>query len=683
VKQYQPSHLRNVALVSHSSAGKTSIAEALLYLTGVTNRRGRVEDRNTVSDFDPEEQRRGISINVSVVPIEWRDHKINLLDAPGYLDFAGDAKSALHVADAAVIVADAVAGAEVGTELMWEFCEERALPRLLLLNKMDRDTARFERSLTSLRNAFGPKVVPIHLPIGQGAEFRGVVNLITRKAYDKQGKETTVPADMQGAVEDAALGLMESAAEGDDDLIMKYLDGEELSAEEVAVGLRVQVQRGNIIPVLVGSASEGIGMSALLDALLELCPSPTEAPAREATTPDDKTVELKCAATPPLAAFVFKTVVDPYGTLALIRVFNGTLKSDSRVVNRRTGQEERIGQLVTLRGKEQIPTDHLEPGDIGAIAKLAHTQTGDTLGDVSVASCVMPGAVYAVAVHAANQSDVDKLVQTLNRIILEDPSLRWERRMDTRQMVMVGLGDNHLDVAKHRLEKLGVKVEMEMPKVAYKETITDKQTARYRHKKQTGGAGQFGEVELRVEPQPRGEAFSMGWEVFGGAVSRGYEPSIEKGIKSVLEHGVIAGYPVVDVKAIVTDGKEHPVDSKDIAFQTAGREAFKEAFLKAKPVLLEPVYNVEITVPDSYLGDIMGDLNTRRGRVMGMEQVGHKSVVQAQVPESSMLRYAVELRSMTQGHGLFSMKFSHYDPVPDYLAKDVIAAHKAEADEQH
>jgi elongation factor G len=549
------------------------------------------------------------------------------------------------------------------------------------MNKMDRDTARFERSLGSLREVFGSKVVPIHLPIGQGTTFGGFVNLITRKAYDRQGKETPVPDDMQGAVDDAALSLMESAAEGDDELIMKYLDGEELSPQEVAHGLKAAVRQGTLVPVLVGSATDGSGMAALLDTILDLFPAPNEAPPREATSPNGQSVELKCEPTPPLAAFVYKTVVDPYGTLAMIRVFNGTLRSDSRVVNRRTGQEERIGQLVTLRGKEQIPTESLGPGDIGAIAKLANTQTGDTLGDVSIAPAEMPNAVYAVAVHAANQSDVDKLVQTLNRIVLEDPSLRWERRPATRQMVLVGLGDNHLDVAKHRLERLGVRVDMDTPKVSYKETITDSTTARYRHKKQTGGAGQFGEVEMRVEPLPRGEAFTMGWEVFGGAVSRSFEPSIEKGIRSVLDHGVIAGYPVVDVKAVVTDGKEHPVDSKDIAFQTAGREAFKEAFQKAKPVILEPIYDVEITVPDTYLGDIMGDLNTRRGRVMGMEQQGHKSVVQAQVPEASMLRYAVDLRSMTQGHGLFTMTFSHYDPVPEYLAKEIIAAHKAESEE--
>lgn len=672
MKSYQPKKLRNVALVSHSSAGKTSIAEALLHLSGATTRRGRVEDRNTVSDFDPEEQRRGISINLSVIPVEWREHKLNLLDAPGYLDFAGDARSALRVADAAVIVVDAVSGAEVGTELMWEYANERSLPRLIFINKMDRDTARYERALESLRRVLEAKVVPIQLPIGEGSGFKGIVNLLNRRAYDRQGKEMEIPAEMRDAVDNAANALMESAAEGDDDLILKYLDGEELTAEEIAQGLTAAVWQGNLVPVLVGSAAESIGIAALADAITDLLPSPADGATEEATK-GDLTVKLAVEPQGPLAAFVFKTVVDTYGTVSILRVYSGTLKSDSRVPNRRSGNEERIGQLFVLRGKEQLPVDQLVAGDIGGIAKLAQTNTGDTLGEAQLIPTTLPGAVYAVAVQPHNQSDVDKLGQMLNRVVQEDPSLRWTRRADTRQLILSGLGDTHVDVARHRLERLGVHVDLLTPKVAYKETIITSATARYRHKKQTGGAGQFGEVELRVEPQPRGTAFEFTSEVFGGAISHNFIPSIEKGIRQVLDVGVIAGYPVVDVKAIVTDGKEHPVDSKDIAFQIAGREAFKEAFQKAKPVLLEPVYAIEVTVPDNYLGDVMGDLNTRRGRVMGMEQLGHRSVVQAQVPESQMLRYAVDLRSMTQGHGIFTMQFDHYDPLPDYLAKEVIA----------
>lgn len=673
MKAYQPQNLRNVALVSHSSAGKTTLTEALLHLSGATNRRGRVEERNTVSDFDPEEQRRGISINVSVVPVEWNGCKINILDAPGYLDFAGDARSALRVADGVVVLADAVSGAEVGTELMWEYANERKLPRLVFINKMDRDNARFERALQSLRSTFsGSNLVPVQMPIGQGSGFKGIVNLITRTATDTKGNEIPVPAELREAVETAAIALMESAAEGDDDLILKYLDGEELTPAEVAHGLKAAVSQGALVPVLVGSAAEGTGLAALAQAIIDLLPSPDAAPAERATRNDS---EVALAATPngPLAAFVFKSVVDPYGTVSLVRVFSGTLRGDARVRNQRTGTEERLAQLFVMRGKEQIPVSELVAGEIGALAKLANTQTGDTLGEVAITPTQMPSPVYAVAVVPKNQSDVDKISQTLGRVVMEDPSLSWTRRSDTRELVLTGLGDTHLDVARHKLERFGVHVDLHEPTVAYKETISSTATARYRHKKQTGGAGQFGEVDLRVEPMTRGEGFQFDEEIFGGAISHNFIPSIEKGIRQVLDTGIVAGFPVVDVKAIVTDGKEHPVDSKDIAFQIAGREAFKQAFHSARPVLLEPIYDVRVTIPENYLGDVMSDLNTRRGRVMGMEQQEHKAIVQAQVPESSMVRYAVELRSMTQGHGYFTMEFSHYDPVPEYIAKEIMA----------
>jgi elongation factor G len=677
MKSYQPENVRNVALISHSSAGKTTLCEAMLYRAGAINRQGRVEDRNTVSDFDPEEQRRGISINLSVLPYEWRGNKINLIDTPGYLDFIGEAKNALHVADSAVIVLDAVSGVEVGTELMWEFANERGIPRLVFINKMDRENARYQRALESLQQVLEARVVPIQMPIGEGASFKGVVNLITRSAQDAKGNAIPVPDDMQDAVDEAAIGLMEAAAEGDDELILKYLDGEELTSEEVWRGLTRAVWQGDLVPVMVGSALEGTGIAALADAIIDILPSPVDAPVQQAER-NGEPVKLSTDPSGPLAAYVFKSVVDPYGTLSIFRVFSGTLHSDSRVRNQRTDEEERLGQIFILRGKEQIPAEAIQAGDIGALAKLAHTNSGDTLGEITVPPATMPNPVYAAAVIPQNQSDVDKLTQMLARVSQEDPSLQWSRRTDTRQMVLMGQGDTHLDVARHRLERLGVNVALETPTVAYKETITTSGQARYRHKKQTGGAGQFGEVDLRVEPLPRGEGFAFGSEVFGGAISHNFIPSIEKGIRQVLPQGVIAVYPVVDVKAIVTDGKEHPVDSKDIAFQIAGREAFKQAFQNAQPVLLEPIYNIEVTVPEQYLGDVMGDLNTRRGRVQGMNQLAHKAVVEAQVPESQLLRYAVDLRSMTQGHGIFTMAFSHYEPVPDYIAKDVIATAQVE-----
>jgi elongation factor G len=677
MKSYQPENVRNVALISHSSAGKTTLCEAMLYRAGAINRQGRVEDRNTTSDFDPEEQRRGISINLSVLPFEWRGHKINLIDTPGYLDFIGEARSALHVADSAVVVLDAVAGVEVGTELMWEFVNEREMPRLVYINKMDRDNARYQRALESLQQVLEARVVPIQMPIGEGTSFTGVINLITRTAQDSKGNAISIPEEMQDAVDEAAIGLMEAAAEGDDELILKYLDGEELTSEEVWRGLTRAAWQGGLVPVMVGSAVDGTGVAALADAIIEILPSPVDAPVRQAERYGD-TIKLSPDASGPLAAYVFKSVVDPYGTLSLFRVFSGTLQSDSRVRNQRNGEEERLGQTFVLRGKEQIPVESVQAGDIGALAKLAHTNTGDTLGEVTIAPTTMPNPVYGAAVIPQNQSDVDKLTQMLARVSQEDPSLHWSRRNDTRQLVLMGQGDTHLDVARHRLERLGVNVVLETPMVAYKETITATGHARYRHKKQTGGAGQFGEVDLRVEPLPRGEGFSFGSEVFGGAISHNFIPSIEKGIRQVLPQGVIAVYPVVDVKAVVTDGKEHPVDSKDIAFQIAGREAFKQAFQNAQPVLLEPIYNIQVTVPEQYLGDVMGDLNTRRGRVQGMNQLAHKAVVEAQVPESQLLRYAVDLRSMTQGHGIFTMEFSHHEPVPDYIAKDVIATAQVE-----
>lgn len=670
------SKLRNVAFVSHSGAGKTTIVETLLHMSGATNRCGRVEDQNTVSDFDPEEHKRGISVNLAVVPVEVEGHKINLIDTPGYLDFAGEAKNALRVADAAVVVVDAVSGVEVGTELMSEFVRERGIPRLIFINKMDRDTARYQKALDSIKDAFDVKILPLQLPIGEGVSFKGIVSLLDGKAYDKEGNEIDVPDSMADAIESAVFELTEVAAESDEELLDKYFEEGELSAQDMAQGLKAAILSGEFVPVLVGSADLGTGLHALTEAMISLLPSPLEVPAQEM---EGGTVSAD--ADGPLAAYVFKTIVDTYGTLSLFRVFSGTFKEQNRVTNQTTGQEERVGQLLMMRGREQISVDEVIVGDIGGLAKLSDTNTGDTLGDVRLPVTKMPGTIYSVSVQPRKQSDVDKLTSMLKRVVQEDPSLRWERRSETRQLVISGLGDTHVDVARNRLQRLGVNVDLELPRVAYKETISREATARYRHRKQSGGAGQFGEVEMRVEPLPRGQHYEFGWEVFGGAVSSGFQPSIEKGIKHVMERGVIAGYPVVDIKAVVTDGKEHPVDSKDIAFQSAGRGAFREAFENAKPVLIEPIYNVDITSPDQYLGDVMSDLNTRRGRVTGMEQVGSKSVVKAQIPEASMLRYAVELRSMTQGHGIFTMEFSHYDPVPSHVASDVIAEAKKAQEE--
>ncbi|HBY98249.1 MAG: elongation factor G [Ardenticatenaceae bacterium] len=687
MKSYQPADLRNVALVSHGGAGKTTLAEAMLYKSGATTRQGNVEEGNTVSDFDPEEQRRQVSINTSVIPVEWRDCKINLIDTPGYADFAGDAKSGLRVADSAVIVVDAVAGPEVGTELMWQYASERELPRMVFVNKMDRDNARFDRALERLREVFdNVKFVALQIPMGQGGDFRGVIDVIERKAYTGAGKPGEIPGEYTDQVDVANVELMEAAAEADDELLLKYLDGEELTPEEVWHGLKAGVLQGSIVPVLAGSSKQNIGISALASAICDLLPSPLQA-LPEVAELNGAEVELKRDPNSPLAVLVFKTIADPFGKVSYLRVFSGTLHADSRVLNPRTGEEERIAQLYNMRGKEQLPTKALVAGDIGGVVKLSETATGDTLADRAnpyvLKPIKFPDPVFVVAIFPKSQSDVDKLMPALQRLVEEDPTLRAERQLETRQTLLQGLGDQHIDVARNRLEsKYGVHINIEQPRVPYRETVARTAAAQYRHKKQTGGAGQFAEVHMRVEPLPRSEGFEFANAVFGGAISNNFMPSIEKGVKSVLEQGVIAGYPVVDVKAVVYDGKEHPVDSKDIAFQVAGREAFKSAFREASPILLEPIYTARVTVPEQFMGDIMGDFNTRRGRILNMEQERGKATITALVPLAEMLRYATDLRSMTQGRGLYTVELSHYDPVPAHLAQNIVAQAKKEREEE-
>jgi len=690
MKEYPVNRLRNVALLSHGGAGKTSLAEAMLYVTGATNRMGRVEDGNTVSDFDPEEIRRHISISTSLIPLEWREHKINVLDTPGYTDFIGEVISALQAADAGIILVDATAGVAVGTELVWEQCEKVNAPRFVVISKMDRENASFSRALEQVRASFTANFVPFQLPVGVAGGFNGVVDLVKMKAFiGEAGEEQALPAGMQAEAEELRSKLIEAAAEGDDELIIKYLDGEELTPEEIQRGLRIGIRKGSIVPVLVVSGAANRGVRALLDAILEFLPSPVEARLREATHAVTKETEvLKHDPAGPLAAQVFKTTADPYvGRLSYFRVFSGVLESDSRVFNSRAGEEERLGQLFILRGKEQIPVKRVQVGDIGAVARLGHTATGDTLCDrdhpLVIPAPTYPYPLYSVALTPKTQADTAKITPTLQRMVEEDPTLRWHQEPATRQLILSGMGDAHIDVAIRRMEsKFGVNVLTEVPKVPYRETITRTASAQYRHKKQTGGAGQFAEVWLRVEPLPRDAGFEYHWEVFGGAISSSFQPSIEKGIKQVLQQGVIAGYPVVDLKAAVYDGKEHPVDSKDIAFQIAGREVFKLAVQQAGPVLLEPIMNVKITVPSSQMGDVLGDLNTRRARVLGMDQLGDKSVITAQVPLAEIQRYSTDLRSMTGGRGVYTMELSHYEEVPAHLAQGIIERAKKEREQE-
>ncbi|RMF37193.1 MAG: elongation factor G [Chloroflexi bacterium] len=685
MKEYKTDQLRNVVLLGHGSSGKTSLGEAMLFNSGAINRMGRVEEGTTVSDYDEEEIRRRISLSLSLLPCEWKGHKLNLIDTPGYMDFVGEVKSATRVADLALILVDAVAGVEVGTELVWQYADEMGLPRAVFINKMNRDNADFRRTLQALEQAFDATFVPVQLPIGSQADFQGVVDLIGGQALrGPQAEVGEVPAEMADEVEELRISVMETAAEGDDALITKYLEGEELTEEEVRQGLKAAMLAGEVVPVFCGAATENLGVIPLMDGLIALAPSPRERGPVVAQTPAEEEEELPPDEAGPLAALVFKTAADPYvGKLTYFRVYSGMMVSDARVFNSRAREEERIGQLYVMRGKEQIPVARLYPGDIGAVAKLAHTLTGDTLCDrghpLILPGISFPSPLYSVAVYPKTKSDQAKMGPTLTRICEEDPTLHWHQEPSTRETILSGMGEAHVDIAVRRMaNRFGVSVETRLPKVPYRETITQVARAQYRHKKQTGGAGQFAEVHLRVEPLPRDTGFEYGWEVFGGAISSSFQPSIEKGIKQVMEQGVIAGYPVVDIKAVVYDGKEHPVDSKDIAFQIAGREVFKLAVQQAGPVLLEPIYRLTITVPEEFTGDVMSDLNTKRARVQGMDQRGGKSIIQALAPLAELLRYATDLRSLTQGRGVFTMEFSHYEEVPAHLAQQIIEQAKRE-----
>ena len=685
--KFKTDQIRNVALLGHGGAGKTTLTEALLYKTGAISRMGRVEDGSTVSDWDAEEHRRGISINLSVVPVEFETLKLNLIDAPGYQDFVGEVISALFAAEAGLVVVDAVSGCQVGTELAYDRLRDLAKPRIVFINRMDRENANFANAVDSLRTTLGDeKIVPFQIPIGTADSFKGVISLIDMKAYiGAEGKESPIPADLQDEAEAARVALVEAAAEADDELIMKYLEGEELTIDEVRHGLHVGVKNCAITPVYCGTATGGVGLERLIQALRRYVPAPNE---RSVAGTKGNTETIFCSdSTGPVAGTVFKTIIDRYvGRMNYVRVFSGKISRDAQIANTRTGKSARVANLFSVRGKDLQNLDELVAGDIGVMTKMEDLVTGDTLCApeqiVKITAPEYPRPLYSVAITPVSQVDSGKMGPSLSSITEEDPTLRYQTISATKQTVLQGMGETHVDVAIHRMaQKFGTNVETDVPKVPYQETISKSASAQYRHKKQSGGAGQFAEVHMRVDPQPTGAGYEFKSEVFGGAISSSFFPSIEKGIRAVMENGVIAGYPVVDVKAVVFDGKEHPVDSKDIAFQTAGREVFKLAFKAANPVLLEPIYNVEVTVPDEFMGDIMSDFNTRRGRVLGMEQKNNRTVVRASVPLAEIMRYSTDLRSMTQGRGVYTIEFDHYDPVPSHIAADIIAQHKEEATE--
>lgn len=685
---YNSDKLRNVALLGHGGSGKTSLADAMVFNTGKVNRLGRVDEGTSVADWDEEERRRKMSINLSLVPCEWQGYKLNVMDAPGYMDFVGEVVSATRVADGVVVVLDSVGGVEVGTEQVWHYVEQRNLPSLVFVNKMERENVDYDSVLAQISAKLGVSAVPLQLPIGSQSEFSGVVDLVAQKAYmGEKATEGPIPDDLADAVEEARMFLVEAAAEGEDSLMEKYFEEETLSDEEIRRGLKARMAQGDLVPVICGSAAMNIGIVTLMRAAIEYLPSPVEAspfPAVNLATGD--TVQLQADSAADLAILVFKTVADPYvGKLSYFRVFSGTLESDSRAKNSRTGGEERIGQVYTMLGKDQEPVARIPAGDIGGVAKLSETLTGDTLCDSGVPLRIepplYPNPLYSVAVTPKTKADAAKISPTLTRLSEQDPTLTWRQDRGTRETILSGMGDTHINIAIRRMdETFGLGLDTAVPRVPYLETITRSASTQYRHKKQTGGAGQFAEVHMRVEPRERDSGFEFAWEVVGMNVSKTFGPSIEKGVKAVMEQGVIAGYPVVDFLAAVYDGKEHPVDSKDIAFQIAGREVFKLAVKSAGPVLLEPIYLYTITVPEEYMGDVLSDLNTRRAQVQGMDQVGENSIVTALVPLAEMQRYVSDLRSITQGRGVFTLEYTSYQQVPNHLADQIIAASQEQDD---
>ncbi len=679
MKEYKTENIRNIALVSHNGAGKTTFVERVLFNTGVTTRMGSVQSGTAVMDFEEEETERNSSIATAIAPIEWRDTKLNILDTPGYADFVGEVNSALRVTEAAFVFVEATAGVEVGTEIVWQSAEEAGLPRIVVINKMDRENVRVSRVMESLNQNINANFVPLQLPIGEGPTFKGVVDLLSMEARlgdnDERGP---IPDDLADAAEEARMALVEAAAEGEDELIEKYLEGEELSDEEMVRGLKKAMLQGLVVPVLYTAPEPGIAVVPVLNAMMRLVPAPNEIGEVTAETKDGTETTIPVSDDAPLAAFVFKTREDQYGKQSYIRVYSGTLESDSRVWDAQLDSEVRVGSLQLIRGKEGIPVSKLHAGDIGSVVKLGDTQTNHTLCErgniVKLPPIKQPDPIASVAIHPQSQSDVAKLSQSLNRLVTEDTTLRWHTEKATNETILSGMGTVHLDIAVKKMQsKFGVKLTTSVPKIPYQETITRTAQAEYTHKKQTGGAGQYARVFLRLESLDNDTDFEFASEIFGGAISQPFIPAVEKGCRQAMEAGPLGGFPVVGVKAVVFDGKEHPVDSKEIAFQTAGRECFKKAMMQAGPTLLEPIYEVTVTVPADFMGDIMGDMNSRRGRVIGTDQEGTKTIVKAEVPLAEMQTYAADLRSMTQGRGVFSMKFLRYDNVRSDLQEKIIA----------
>jgi elongation factor G len=688
VKVYEGIDVRNVALIGHGHCGKTTLAAGFLFTAGATNRLTRVDEGTTVTDFDDDEIQRKLTISTSIAVAEWAKKKINLLDTPGFNIFINDTKGAMRAADCALVVVDGVAGVEVQTEKVWSFADEFELPRAILINKLDRERSGFDRALASVHEIFGRTAIPIHLPLGSEKDFKGVVDLVRMKAYtytndgDGKGKESEIPAELADAAQKAHESLIEMVAEGNDALMEEFFDKGTLAADHILAGLRQAVRERRLCPVLCSSGLRNIGSDLLLNFLVDYFPAPVDHEPVPGKI-NDKDVTRAIKDSEPTSAFVFKTIADPFaGRVTYFKVISGIVKNDANLVNSRTSGGERLAHIGTLMGKTIQPVTEIHAGDLGAVAKLKETVTGDTLCDkaslISYPPVSLPEPSIAFAISAKSRQDEDRLGNAVQRILEEDQSLRFYRDPQTKEFLLAGSGQQHVEVIVSRLKKrYGVDVELKAPKIPYRETIRGRADVQGRHKKQTGGHGQFGDCWIRMEPLPRGAKFEFANEIFGGSIPRQYIPAVEKGIVEAAANGFLAGYPVVDFKVTVYDGSYHDVDSSEMAFKLAARKAFKAAMQQAKPSLLEPIMNVEVQAPVEYAGDLMGDLNGRRGRIQGMDTKGSTQIIRAQVPMADMLNYQNDLISMTQGRASFHMEFDHYDYVPSLQADKIIAAAKA------
>lgn len=701
MRSFAPDRIHNVGIFGHGGSGKTTLTEAMLYTAHAITRMGRTEDGSTVSDYDPDEQRRGMSINLSIAPLEWHDKKMNLIDTPGYADFLGDVAAAMRVIDGAIIVVDAAGGIEVGTEMVWEMAAKAKVPRILFINKMDRDNANFFRCVDQAREVLDQSVTPMQIPIGAARDFRGIIGLRTQKAFllsdkrDGSFVEAPVPAELDAEMHRWRTELIDKIAATNDHLIERYFEGGEdaLTTEELLEGLGEGIANGSIVPVFCGSALQLAGVAKLLNGIIDSIPSAARKEHTATHAETGKQITLKASSGEPLTAFVFKTLADPYGKITYFRVYSGEMRNNDTLYNPRVHKDERNIHLYLPRGKEAIAVASIGPGDIGMTTKLVETTTNDTLSThehpLQLEPIAFPLPAFTGVVKPHGRSDLDKLSTALARITEEDPTLHMDRDQYTGEMLLAGLGESHLAIIAERMKrKFDVAVDIDLPAIPYREALRTTAEAQYRHKKQTGGAGQFADVTLRVEPlEPdpnRTDPLEFVNEIVGGVISRGFMPAIEKGVREAMAEGVLAGHPLRDVRVAVFDGKEHPVDSKEIAFKTAGAQAFKLAAMKANPVIVEPIYLLEITVPDQFAGDVMSDISTRRGRVLGMLPASKgKTTVSAHVPLAECLRYATDLRSMTQARGAFTMTFDHFEDVPSHLTEGLIEQHKKQREAAH